>query len=49
VNLWEHQGGLYQGVDVGLLETVFEVNLTLFGKRDQYVNPHTPPLPLIII
>lgn len=34
VNLWEHQVGLYQGANMGLLKTVFEVNLALFGKRD---------------
>ncbi|KAB5591322.1 Protein SEY1 [Ceratobasidium theobromae] len=32
VNLWEHQVGLYQGANMGLLKTVFEVNLSLFGK-----------------
>lgn len=31
VNLWEHQIGLYQGANMGLLKTVFEVNLGLFG------------------
>ncbi|KAL7411996.1 RHD3/Sey1 [Mrakia frigida] len=31
VNLWEHQVGLYQGANMGLLKTVFEVNLGLFG------------------
>ncbi|KAG8900267.1 Dynamin-like GTPase that mediates homotypic ER fusion [Tulasnella sp. 403] len=34
INLWEHQVGLYQGANMGLLKTVFEVNLALFGKRD---------------
>lgn len=33
VNLWEHQVGLYQGANMGLLKTVFEVNLGLFGKK----------------
>lgn len=33
VNIWEHQVGLYQGANMGLLKTVFEVNLGLFGKR----------------
>lgn len=33
VNLWEHQVGLYQGANMGLLKTVFEVNINLFGKR----------------
>ncbi|KAG5652873.1 Dynamin-like GTPase that mediates homotypic ER fusion [Sphagnurus paluster] len=32
VNLWEHQVGLYQGANMGLLKTVFEVNLGLFGQ-----------------
>lgn len=32
VNMWEHQVGLYQGANMGLLKTVFEVNLGLFGK-----------------
>ncbi|KAL1411658.1 Dynamin-like GTPase that mediates homotypic ER fusion [Vanrija albida] len=34
VNLWEHQIGLYQGANMGLLKTVFEVNLSLFGGND---------------
>lgn len=33
VNMWENQVGLYQGANMGLLKTVFEVNLTLFGKN----------------
>lgn len=32
VNIWEHQVGLYQGANMGLLKTVFEVNLQLFMK-----------------
>lgn len=41
VNIWEHQVGLYQGANMGLLKTVFEVNLGLFGNRmqDGYVCP----------
>lgn len=31
INLWEQQIGLYQGNNLGLLKTVFEVNLSLFG------------------
>ncbi|KAK9447656.1 RHD3/Sey1 [Limtongia smithiae] len=31
VNIWEHQVGLYQGANMGLLKTVFEVNLSLFS------------------
>ncbi|KXN90981.1 Protein SEY1 [Leucoagaricus sp. SymC.cos] len=34
VNMWEHQVGLYNGANMGLLKTVFEVNLGLFGKKD---------------
>ncbi|KAK0344642.1 Dynamin-like GTPase that mediates homotypic ER fusion [Friedmanniomyces endolithicus] len=33
VNIWEHQVGLYQGANMGLLKTVFEVNLQLFLKN----------------
>jgi hypothetical protein len=33
INLWEHQVGLYQGANLGLLKTVLEVNLGLFGKK----------------
>ena len=32
LNIWEHQVGLYQGANMGLLKTVFEVNLQLFLK-----------------
>ncbi|ORY18024.1 RHD3/Sey1 [Clohesyomyces aquaticus] len=35
VNIWEHQVGLYQGANMGLLKTVFEVNLQLFVKDSQ--------------
>lgn len=37
VNIWEHQVGLYQGANMGLLKTVFEVNLQLFLKDKQCV------------
>lgn len=37
INLWEHQIGLYQGANMGLLKTVFEVNLSLFGNNDHKV------------
>lgn len=37
VNIWEHQVGLYQGANMGLLKTVFEVNLQLFIKDSKYV------------
>ncbi|QLQ82171.1 hypothetical protein HG537_0G04260 [Torulaspora globosa] len=33
VNMWEQQIGLYQGNNMALLKTVFEVNLSLFGKN----------------
>lgn len=39
VNIWEHQVGLYQGANMGLLKTVFEVNLQLFLKDKQLVQP----------
>src|ERR1700722_19131107 len=41
VNMWEHQVVLYQGANMSLLKTVFEVNLALFGKmpHDGYVAP----------
>ncbi|KAH3677221.1 hypothetical protein WICMUC_001802 [Wickerhamomyces mucosus] len=32
INIWEHQVGLYQGANMGLLKTVFDVNLSLFGN-----------------
>lgn len=40
VNIWEHQVGLYQGANMGLLKTVFEVNLQLFLKDNKYVGSH---------
>ena len=36
VNLWENQIGLYQGANMGLLKTVFEVNLQLFIGNSKY-------------
>lgn len=36
VNIWEHQVGLYQGANMGLLKVVFEVNLELFQKDKKY-------------
>ncbi|GME89904.1 hypothetical protein B5S32_g3154 [[Candida] boidinii] len=35
INLWENQVGLYQGANMGLLKTVFEVNLSIFAKNRQ--------------
>jgi hypothetical protein len=51
VNLWEHQVGLYQGANMGLLKTVFEVNLGLFGKKakDGYVALNSSFEPRLII
>lgn len=43
VNIWEHQVGLYQGANMGLLKTVFEVNLQLFLKDKSYEFPNTFP------
>ncbi|KAK0508395.1 hypothetical protein JMJ35_009479 [Cladonia borealis] len=40
VNIWEHQVGLYQGANMGLLKVVFEVNLELFLK-DTKSNPRS--------
>ncbi|XP_044724475.1 root hair defective 3 GTP-binding protein (RHD3) domain-containing protein [Hirsutella rhossiliensis] len=40
VNIWEHQVGLYQGANMGLLKTVFEVNLQLF-LRDKQSTPRS--------
>ncbi|KIJ68139.1 hypothetical protein HYDPIDRAFT_126865 [Hydnomerulius pinastri MD-312] len=48
INLWEHQVGLYQGANMGLLKTVFEVNLGLFGKRVQE-GPQSRTLLLFVI
>lgn len=39
VNLWEHQIGLYQGANMGLLKTVFEVHLGLFGGQAKGTDP----------
>ncbi|KAI9500339.1 root hair defective 3 GTP-binding protein [Coemansia spiralis] len=33
VNMWEHTVGLYNGANMGLLKTVMEVNLQLFGSN----------------
>ena len=42
VNMWEHQVGLYQGANMGLLKTVFEVNLQIFLKNSKYVELYNP-------
>ncbi|KAL7421956.1 Dynamin-like GTPase that mediates homotypic ER fusion [Cryptotrichosporon argae] len=50
VNLWEHQIGLYQGANMGLLKTVFEVNLGLFGGGgDGKPRPQEKTLVLFVI
>ena len=41
INMWEHQVGLYQGANMSLLKTVFEVNLGLFGKANENTNQRT--------
>ncbi|KAK3387434.1 protein SEY1 [Podospora didyma] len=41
VNIWEHQVGLYQGANMGLLKTVFEVNLQLFLKDRNAQSPRS--------
>ena len=43
VNLWEHQVGLYQGANMGLLKVVFEVNLELFLKGKDSRSVDTEP------
>lgn len=48
VNLWETQVGLYQGANMGLLKTVFEVNLSLFGKSKLENNDHKVLLLFVI-
>ncbi|KOS22138.1 Protein sey1 [Escovopsis weberi] len=40
INIWEHQVGLYQGANMGLLKTVFEVNMQLFLK-DKNTTPRS--------
>jgi hypothetical protein len=37
VNMWETQVGLYHGANMGLLKTVFEVNLQLFVKDNKSI------------
>lgn len=50
VNLWETQVGLYQGANMGLLKTVFEVNLSLFGAAKLHKNgPEHKVLLLFVI
>lgn len=49
LNIWETQVGLYQGANLGLLKTVFEVNITLFGKSKLDSNNDHKVLLLIVI
>ncbi|BEI94567.1 uncharacterized protein CcaverHIS019_0701390 [Cutaneotrichosporon cavernicola] len=50
VNIWEHQIGLYQGANLGLLKTVFEVNLSLFGgSAEAAARPKEKTLILFVI
>ncbi|KAK6200532.1 putative stress-related vesicular transport protein [Scheffersomyces amazonensis] len=49
LNIWETQIGLYQGANLGLLKTVFEVNLSLFGKSKlEKTNDHKVLLLIVI-
>lgn len=48
VNIWETQVGLYQGANMGLLKTVFEVNLSLFGRTKLQNNDHKVLLLFVI-
>ena len=45
VNIWEHQVGLYQGANMGLLKVVFEVNLELFLKDTKFAYLDVPAEP----
>jgi protein SEY1 len=56
VNMWETQVGLYHGANMGLLKTVFEVNLQLFVKDTKsiprslllfVIRDHTGRTPLV--
>ena len=49
INTWETQIGLYQGANMGLLKTVFEVNLSLFGKSKLQKNDDHKVLLLFVI
>ncbi|CCD27472.1 dynamin-like GTPase SEY1 NDAI_0K02810 [Naumovozyma dairenensis CBS 421] len=48
VNMWEQQIGLYQGNNMALLKTVFEVNLSLFGKTVKSKSDHKVLLLFVI-
>lgn len=49
VNIWEHQVGLYQGANMGLLKVVFEVNLELFLKDKKYIPMWKSSQPFLMI
>ncbi|OBZ83027.1 Protein SEY1 [Choanephora cucurbitarum] len=49
INLWEHQVGLYQGANMGLLKTVFEVNLQLFQNQKKETRIKEKTLLFIVI
>ncbi|CAD6565482.1 MAG: Dynamin-like GTPase that mediates homotypic ER fusion [Cyphobasidiales sp. Tagirdzhanova-0007] len=50
VNLWEHQIGLYQGANMGLLKTVLEVNLGLFqASKAKTANVHKDKALLLFV
>lgn len=50
VNLWEHQVGLYQGANMGLLKTVLEVNLGLFqAAKSKAKNAHKDKALLLFV
>lgn len=46
VNIWENQVGLYQGANMGLLKTVFEVNLLLIALA--LLPPHKTMLLFVV-
>ncbi|TIB04641.1 hypothetical protein E3P96_01585 [Wallemia ichthyophaga] len=43
INMWEHQVGLYQGANMGLLKTVMEVNFSMFIANSQASFPESKP------
>lgn len=49
VNVWEHQIGLYQGNNLGLLKTVFEVNLSLFNTKTTTNKSNSPSNKMLLL
>lgn len=49
INIWEHQIGLYQGANMALLKTVFEVNFALFGRAKAMSGSKHKTLLLVVI